>query len=171
MNYPTTNKTIFFRTSLLLFIGFGLSLMTFLMTSCSRPQAPVFKKIKNVRVEDANLKNVTLLADAVLFNPNSVGCMIQSTDIDVIANEVAVGKIVQEVETEMPAQSEFEIPLVLNFPTKKIFEKNSGLLDGILSALGDKTVDVQYNGTIKVKAMGMSFNVPVEQSQVVPLKK
>ncbi len=140
-------------------------------TTCSKPQAPEFKNVKNVAVEELTLSNVTIKGDAVCFNPNGMGITIRATDIDVSANEVAVGKVTQELKTKVPANSDFSIPLVVSFPPKKLLSKGSGLLGGLLSALSDQKVNMHYKGTITVEVLGVGIKVPLDEQQEVLLKK
>ena len=152
--------------SLSLFILFSI-------TACNsklKPQSPVFKRIQNVRVLEANIKNIRLKAEAVIFNPNAVGATVQSIDVDVIANGLDMGKVSQEVETQVKANEEFIIPLVANIPPKRLFQKGSGALGGLLSAFTNKKIDIEYKGTIRVKILGIGRNVPVNHSETVVIK-
>jgi len=98
----------------------------FAINACTpklKPDPPVFKDVRNVKVQEVNMKNIKLTAEAVLFNPNKMGATVQSIDVDVIANGVNVGKVSQEVETKIEGNSEFIIPLIADIPPKKYFKR------------------------------------------------
>jgi len=151
-----------------------ICILIFAVNACTpklKPEPPVFKFISNVKVEEVNLKNIRLTAEAVLFNPNKVSATVQSLDVDVIANGVNIGKVSQEVEAKAAGNSDFIIPLIANIPPEKIFQKGGGFIGGLLSALTNKEIATQYQGTIRVKILGIGIDVPVDNAEVVPIRK
>ncbi len=144
--------------------------IVFLLASCSKPQSPEFKKIDNIEVREFTFKNVVLKADAHFYNPNKKGIMLKSTDIDVLIDEILVGKVNQDVETKIEGMSDCVLPLVVNFPPEKIL-KGKGFLDSFLTAVTQKEVLVNYKGNVTVEILGIGVKVPVNGQEKVVIKK
>ncbi|MDG1041469.1 MAG: hypothetical protein P8O96_01315, partial [Flavobacteriaceae bacterium] len=53
--------------------NFTILLLLALTTSCAMKQKPEFIKVDNIKLIEANSKQITLSANAVFNNPNSVG--------------------------------------------------------------------------------------------------
>lgn len=135
---------------------------------------PTFKRVENVEVVKATLMNTVITADAVVYNPNGVSVYLNKTEIDVFANEVLVTHISQTEHTEISKKSEFNIPLKANFALNKLLEDGnmiSNLLNGGLKALKNETIDLQYKGTATFEVAGVEFDVPIDYTDEVVLKK
>lgn len=157
------------RTKISVALGAAFLLFTF---SCSSPQEPVFKTLDNVKTTKANAQEITVTAEAVYFNPNGISLTLSATDIDVFANDVEVAKIAQDLAAEIPAKSEFRIPLTFSAKPRDIYQKDKGgLIGGALNALLNKKVDVRYSGTVTVKMLGIPYTSEIDYEEVVSLKR
>ena len=145
------------------------SLLTFLF-ACSQPMEPTFKEITSIEVEEIKGGNVTIAAEALYHNPNSLGGNLDGILIDVWANDNNIGKIDQELDVEIEANSEFTIPLVITFPLSELTKDQGSLLGGLLKAVLDKKVDMEYKGNLKLSLAGIPFKVPVEVEEEVIIK-
>ncbi len=139
--------------------------------SCTGPQEPVFLRLQDVKVTKISTRNITITGEALFHNPNAIGGTLVSTDIDVISNDVVIAQIAQEQATKLPTQAEFSIPLSFNTSPKELFDKNGkGVLGGVINALLDRTVKLQYKGKVKFKIAGLPFETPIEFEEEVELK-
>jgi len=137
---------------------------------CSAPQQPVFKSFANIKSKNVSTKNITITADALFHNPNTMGGEVTATDIEVIVNDVSAGKINQDLAIPVPAQAEFSIPLTVNVSPKDIYENDrNGALSGIINAVLNKKVDVHYKGTVKMNIAGFPYTLKVEYEEEVRL--
>lgn len=154
------------------FISISFLLASFLIISCNNgPQTPYFIESKNYRIKNLNLTEVSVLAEAVYQNPNNVGITVENWDILVTANGIEVGKVDVDAPTEIPANGQFSLPIEASFPPSKVLDLESGILSGILSAISNKEVEMIYKGYFTVKVIGISVKVPVDMTEMVPLKR
>lgn len=138
--------------------------------ACSGPQEPIFKKVDNIRSTSVSTKKVTITADAIYHNPNSLGGELSGIDIEVEVNGVNAAKIVQDVAIDVPANSEFIIPLTFDAAPKDIFENDkNGVIGGILNAALSRKVDVHYRGEVQMKIAGIPYTLPIDYEEEVKL--
>jgi len=133
---------------------------------------PEYRQIENVQVKDFSENNITITADAIVFNPNNVSVFLQNTEIDVFANEIKVSHISQTENTEITKKSEFKIPLKANFKLQDLIKDEASILDILSNALNtykDKKIALEFNGTATFKIAGIEFDVPIEHTEIVNL--
>lgn len=153
------------------FSPYLLFLLLFCTLSCSGPQEPVYKGFEGLKANTISTKRISLSGEAVYHNPNAIGGEVVSTDIEVIVNDVLAATIEQENSIPVPATAEFRLPLVCNISPKDIFESDrNGTLGGIINAVLSQKVDVHYLGEIKMKIAGVTFTLPVDFEEEVPIK-
>ncbi len=138
--------------------------------ACSKPAAPTFLKMEDVEVVDVKDKQVYVTANAVFNNPNPVAGKLVDTDLKVIVNEIDMGTVQQDTTTAIPANSNFKVPVHINFPINKVFSSKKGLLKGVLNALIDKKANVKYEGTITLNFLKVNFDVPVDYEGELVIK-
>ena len=140
------------------------------LAACSKPKAPSFVRMENVEVEDIRNNEVYVTANAVFDNPNPVSGKLVDIDLSVVVNEVDMGKVRQDTITIVPANSEFSVPVNINFPINKAFSNKKGLLKGVLNALLDKKANIHYEGEITLNLLKINFSVPVDYDAELTLK-
>ncbi|MCB0516401.1 MAG: LEA type 2 family protein [Chitinophagales bacterium] len=138
--------------------------------ACNQAEKPYFKNISNVRINKATIQEIEILSDAVFENPNRLGGTLSTLDIDVYANNILVGNILQNDPINIPANGEFSVPLKVKFAPKKLFS-DKGLLTGLAMVLDNKKVDLQFKGNAGVNLAGVDIKFPVEDFQSVYLNK
>lgn len=142
-----------------------------IITSCTVSSEPEFVKMDNIFPKKVSLLKVELTSDAVFFNPNDVGCELVATDITVLVNGNEVGKAKQAKNVDISSKGEFTIPLEVSFSPMKIIENKDDLLNSSLPNLLDQKVEVAYKGTVTLKKAGISFDIPVDKTDEIQLKK
>jgi hypothetical protein len=146
-------------------------LTLFILTfSCSVKEKPEFLRIENIKVIDSNLESITLSTNAFFNNPNDIGGTLKSDGIIVLVNDIEIGKISSD-DFKVPANKEFSIPLQITVSTTDIINKDTnGVVGGIINSLLSKKVKVQYKGFITYKALGISYDYPVDKTENVKIK-
>ena len=134
--------------------------------SCSKPKQPEFVRIKSLVVKEFSDEKVTLGGEAILHNPNGIKVTVKEIDISVTVNEKAVGKVNQTGEIEVPANAEFEVPLVVDFAPNDVYDN---LLSGLMTIISKGQLEVHYKGFIKMKAAGITFKVPIDHQDEVKI--
>ncbi|AZQ43294.1 LEA type 2 family protein [Nonlabens ponticola] len=142
------------------------------LTACDNPYEDItFVEIKNVRLTNISKNKVDLVADCILYNPNSVGLELREADFDVFLNGKKAAKVLQEKDALMPAKEEFTFPITASIDPEELYgKKASGLFDIAIQVLANEEVAVKYEGTLKAGKGSFNFLVPVIDSLKVPVK-
>ncbi len=135
--------------------------------SCSVSEEPEYKGIESIKVIDADLKSVTISADAVFYNPNDVGGHLNTDEVFVYINEVKIARLSTE-RFRVPSKENFNVPLIVTISTDRIIDKKS--LGGLLGSLVSQKVDIQYKGEIKYNVLGYSSSYLVDETKTLKIK-
>ncbi|MEL7003767.1 MAG: hypothetical protein AAFN93_13675, partial [Bacteroidota bacterium] len=64
------------------------------LIGCATPkEAPVFKRVGNVKVTGVSGNKASLSGDAYFFNPNDVGMKLRQVEVDIFMKEKKIGSI------------------------------------------------------------------------------
>ena len=144
----------------------NLLLLTLLLFGCTRPkEAPVFKRIGNVKVTEITGSQALLNGDAFFYNPNDVSMKLRKVNIDVTLAGKKIGSIEHKLKTKIQALSEFKVPVDARFNIGDV-----GVLNSIMSMIGGKKMKVRYTGNIKMSVYGLPISVPVDYEDEIRLK-
>ncbi len=141
---------------------FVLYMCVFFLSACSQVQQPEFKKIQGIKVGGIANNHAKVNAEAVFNNPNAFGLTVTKTDLDVLLEKQKVGNVIQEKEINVPASSDFVIPVSANLDLGAL---NQDLLNSVLSVFTNKKLNMTFDGTVTVKAVGIEVGVPVSFTQ------
>ena len=141
------------------------------VASCSQPEAPTFHIMQNIKVTDVRDNQVYLSGEAVFHNPNPIAGKLVKTDLTLTVNEIDMGKVLQDTSINIAANSDFVVPVNVDFPLRKVMSDKKGILKGVLNALLDNKIDAHYRGTITLNFMKVNFKVPVDHKAEVDLKR
>lgn len=147
-----------------------LSVLVFItcLTACQRPQDPTVLRVENVDVKRFDKKAVHLAADMVLHNPNAFALELAKADLKAIVDEVELATISQAYDTDMPANSDFKMPIELTMDLEKLYGDNPVAAIGkAMQIMADRKLDVRFVGTIKAGSDGFKLDVPVDQLEEV----
>ena len=142
-------------------------LIFILIYNCTVSEQPEFIGLKNIKVLNSNIKNITLSADALFMNPNNVGGTLKTDNLKVYINDSEVATFISE-EFKVPSKKDFKIPLTVAISTDRFIDKKN--LGGLLSSLISQNLEVQYKGEIKYKVLGYSSTYKVDEIQNVKIK-
>ncbi len=144
---------------LIYLLAFGI------LTACSVPKEVSFKRIENLQLSAISFqeKNITLKADAIYHNPNSVTLQVKGVRAKAYIDGEEVSTIREQLETEIPANADFALPINIEIPTKKVL----GNLGGLLKQLTNKKqATIKLEGAINVEVLGQEIAVPFEYEEL-----
>jgi len=142
-----------------------------LLFSCTFTEQPVFLKIKNVRVEKANLSKIIINADALFENLNDIGGNLELNKLEVFANGIKVSKISTK-KFKVPIKDNFSIPIKISFSPKQVFDDHKkGFPANIFKSVKNKNITVLYKDVITYSLGDFSYDYNINYSQKVALKK
>ncbi len=148
----------------------GFFIVVLFIVSCSIKEKPIFIKIDNIKILSISSDTIRLQAKAFFKNPNDIGGKIATDEIKVIVNGEEVAKVSSD-EFEVPARNEFNIPLQVVIPAKKIFGDNkNGILGGLINSILNKSVKVQFKGDLRYTIFGFSDVYPIDKIEDVKIK-
>ena len=130
---------------------------------------PYYKTVRKIRVAQFTKSNIRITCEVVCFNPNKVGLAVSDSEFDVFANGKLVSHVRQNGGSNVNAESEFTIPLKVNFSPKKVFKVKEMLGSAFLS-LKSKSIILRYSGAVKVLLAGQSISIPVTYEDAIKLK-
>ncbi|MBQ4821188.1 hypothetical protein [Aquimarina sp. MMG016] len=147
-----------------------LSTIFILLSACSVSKKPEFKYVDKIQVKKVSMRNITLTTDAVFNNPNNLKGKLSIEDLHIFVDNIDVGTISSQ-EFDVPAKSEFTIPLEGTFSLSKIYEKNkNGILGSILNVIQTDSLKIQYKGAIRYHLGTFSYPYQINKEQKVSLK-
>lgn len=149
---------------------FSLLLILLLLIGCSISKKPEFIGIDKIDLAHASIDSVTIKADALFNNENNLGGTLLTNGIEVFIDDAYIATVSSEA-LKVPPQHTFTVPLLVNFPSSKIFNKNNGgLLGAIIKQVLNKKVEVTFKGDITYKLAGFSFDYPIEHTEEITIE-
>lgn len=148
-----------------------LVVATFLLVvSCSVKKKPVFLKVDDVNVLSFKADTVKLEAKAYFKNENDIGGKISTDEVKVFVDDIEIAQVSSE-EFKVPANKEFNVPLLVSVPTKNVFNnEKGGILEGLLKSVLNNNVKVRFKGNIKYKVLGFSSVYPIDKTKEIKIK-
>ncbi len=145
-------------------------LAVFLLVSCSVTKKPIFVNVDTIKIVDITSELVSISALAHFENPNDVGGKLETKGIKVLIDDVEMAEVKSEV-FKVPAKSEFTVPLEVKIPLEQLQKKlNTNFLEGLIGALLNKKLKVQFKGQLKYKVLGYSNYYDIDQFSNVNIK-
>ena len=133
------------------------------LSSCRNAvKPPEFKTMEDLKFGGMTTNGATVKAQAVFNNPNRIGVELTNTDLNILVNEKNAAHIAQAYQIKVPAKSDFRVPVDINITPSQIWGDGWGFLTG-------KKIKVHYQGFVTIKALKMSFKVPVDYVQDVDI--
>ncbi|RYY61099.1 MAG: hypothetical protein EOO05_07585 [Chitinophagaceae bacterium] len=135
-------------------------LLVVVVASCRPIKDPVFNGIENVRVNNVGLGESSVTLGMSYTNPNNYRAKLKSAEGDAWMDSTYLGHFVVDSTVEIPASSNFLVPVNLTVDMKQIL-KNS------FSALLNKQVLIRITGTGRAGRHGVyrKFNLNYQGKQ------
>lgn len=140
-------------------LWFGLVLI---LASCQPLVGPEFKDIKDLEISLSGFSSVKVNGEALFYNPNKRTIEIKHVDMHVAVDGQKVTHISQAFDIKAAGLQDFTVPIDLKLSLKDL-QINS--LSSALNMLGGDEKQLHFTGSIKVKAYGFNFNVPIDHKE------
>ncbi|MCK5171528.1 MAG: LEA type 2 family protein [Bacteroidales bacterium] len=143
----------------------GLIILAVVLSSCNAYKSVSIGDIDNVNFKGMVDNKISLELQVPVTNPNGYKIKIKSMDLDVTVNGSYLGKLKNTSEIVIPAKSDE----IQNFPVE-IYVKNAlASMASMYKLRKSKSVEMQIEGTIKVKALLNSKTIKVSEKQDVSI--
>ena len=140
-------------------------LFALLLSACQKPEeAPEFKRIGKIKVNEIINGQALVNAEAIFYNPNPVKMKLKQIDVEVFVQEKKVGTINQDFSLKIPAESDFSVPLDVAVDMNEI-----GSVGNVFSIMMGAKIPVRFSGHIRAKVHGMGFKVPINVKEKVSI--
>ncbi|AXT63488.1 hypothetical protein D1816_25145 [Aquimarina sp. AD10] len=140
------------------------------LTACSLSKKPEFKYVDAIVIKNASIRDVTIKANAIFDNPNRLNGKLSIEDFHVFVDNIDVGTISAQ-EFDIPAKSEFTIPLEGTFSLSKIYKNNkNSILNSVLKVIQTDSLNIEYKGTIRYHLGSFSYPYKINKQQQVSIK-
>jgi LEA14-like dessication related protein len=133
------------------------------------PKEPEFNRMENTMVKKISSGEILINTDAIFDNPNGFGVTVSSVNLVVNANEVKTADIKQLKDVQMIGNEEFAIPLQIKIKPKELL--NMGNLLKLVAGSLEQKVDLNYKGSVTAKVMDIGYDIPIDYSEEILLKK
>ena len=135
-----------------------------LLSGCVPKEQVIFKNVKNISVDISATGKPMLKADALFFNPNRTQMKLKEVNISVWVDGTKSAEAKQNLDINIPAQSDFSVPINV-----QLVLKEENLLNTVLGFFGGKKYELLFKGYIRVRVHGLTIKVPVSQMQQIQL--
>ncbi len=127
------------------------------------------EKLKFNKISPFPKLTLNVTATSVLKNPNPFGVEITGMDFDVLVESKHTTTVNQDVSIEMPANSEFKLPLNFEIPLGKtgFFNDAKDILTG---AWKNKSINIRTKGIIHIKVLKINLEIPFDEEEPYKLK-
>lgn len=134
-------------------------LVIIIMSSCRSIKDLEYKEVKNIKLNKVGFSSIVLGADVVYYNPNKFGVEVNHADVDIFVNDNFLGNSKQTVQTKIPRESIFILPI-------RIEIDNKNLLKNGLNALFNKEVTLKMKGSVRAGKAGVFKTFPIDYKTV-----
>ena len=135
--------------------------------ACNSPESPEYRRLEDVKVQRIGTASYEVNGNVIYNNPNRISGTLKSLELDYWLNDLAVGKLDTVLDIEIPANSDFAIPVYYRFNVSEL-KLNKEVLKTLISAVLDKKVNLRYTGEADIKIAGIRFKVPIDNEEEVP---
>lgn len=147
----------------------GVLIVCMSFVACSGPKTPEFKTVKRARIVGTQGSVYTVSADAIYFNPNSMGGDLTGMEMDIFVDDKKITHLSQDKSAVIPPESEFTVPISFDVDVNKVIKEDKNFLKSALDKLLKQSLEVKYKGHLKATFMTVKFKVPVDYTEEVSL--
>jgi LEA14-like dessication related protein len=122
--------------------------VSFAFVGCSKIQEPEFREVREFRVRNIGLEDVTIGFGMTYFNPNNFSVSVKETGAKVYIDSVFLGDFVQDTTIAVGENTDFTIPLSGTITITTFFKMN-------LKDIHKRAVLIQADGSTKVGKAGI----------------
>lgn len=148
-----------------------ISSFIFALFSCTVDEAPEYKKIQNIKIENISKQDVLVSAEAFYYNPNHIGGSVKKVDIDLFIDDAKIAEVLS-APFEINSQDDFKVPLKANIPYKKLFgSSGKQILGNLLNAVVNKKTKINYKGKITIDFGKFEYDYELDEVMELDLSK
>jgi len=137
-------------------------------SSCNTFDEPTLEGIENVELEEINTKRLKIKADMLIHNPNPFALDLAEADLSATVEEIQLAIIQQTFDTEMPANQNFRMPVVIDMDLTKLYKDDPlAAISKGLKIINEKRICVHFKGNIKVGKGNAKVPIPIDQLEEV----
>jgi len=155
MNYLYKNRSVFLV----------IILLAVTLSSCSVEPAE-FKEITNARIVSNDGTTARVKAEALFYNPNNSSGKVGKMDIVVSFKDQELAHVTEDSYVNVKANEDFTIPLDIDLDIKKV---QDNWLGNLISILSDKSLELHFKGSVRIKMHGISRKIPVDYIEKIKL--
>lgn len=130
-----------------------------ILSACSSPKPLVYQDLRNFRVHNVSVQQITLVAELKFYNPNGYGLSLKNGNVDAFFNDKYLGKATIDERTAIPARDTFLLPVSVTADLRSLLSNALGIL-----SKQNTDVMVRLQGSVKAGKGGIFVNVPVNYS-------
>ena len=142
-------------------------ILIIVLNSCHKPQSPEFISVDNIEVSAMASSRIKLAAEANFHNPNKYDIILKKADIDVFFNDNFITNYSKEYNLKIEKNSDFTVPVEVELSLKDL---DLNMISSAVNAFLGKKPEIEYDGSIKVKAYGFGIQVPVKGKSKLDIK-
>lgn len=135
-------------------------------SACDKIQQPSFLGLQNFKLGEVRGNQVELTADALMHNPNRIKAKLSAIDIAIFHKEKQIGVINEAVEVDIPASSEFNVPVKANINTS--FLKDD-LVSSLLDLVSSRSITLNFDGSTTLKFVKVPVKVKIMHTETLNL--
>ena len=141
------------------------ALLPLFLIACGKPTAFDYLGIKNLKVLKFGLKESTVAADVVYYNPNKYGFTMKRAEVNVYVNNNYFGKSTLDSTIHIPKKDTFAFPVILEV------DMSSTALNALnIFGQGQDSVLVKMEGTTRIGRSGFYINYPIKYEGMQKIK-
>ena len=150
--------------------AFSILMLCAFFFGCNIKEKPEFIGVENIGIAKASMDTINLKANAIFKNENDLGGTLLTDEIKVFVDSTYVATVSSKA-FRVPPRDEFTVPLLVKFPTSKLFQEgNGGLFAAILKQVLDNKMVVHFKGDLTYKLADFSFDYPIDHSEEITIK-
>lgn len=131
------------------------------------PKAPSFIEFKKFQLSLKDQTHLQLTGFAVYNNPNPFGALLSRTEIQILIENAVVSKIDQTESIEIPAASDFDVPIDILLDLNLLSKDNRNVFDQAFKQILGNNLEVHYMGNIYFNLLGKEIAVPVDYKEKI----
>jgi LEA14-like dessication related protein len=145
--------------------AYCLIALALLLGSCAL-QPPTFQRIDPPAVQQQGA-TMTVSSRAHFRNPNKKGLYLKGMELQMLSNGQPLGTFVQEGETPIAPQRDFDVPFSISFGLKAL---GSSLWATALSAAESGKIKLTFRGYARVGGKKRGIKIPIVYTEKIDLR-
>jgi len=144
-------------------------LLLIILASCAEYKEVTVNKIDQARITKMDKDGITAEIDVHINNPNNLSFKIFRSDVDVLLNDISLGKAKLKKKMKIKANSEETYTFIVGGKFDNIM--GTGGLGGLLSMATSKSANITIKGNISAGKFFYRKKFPIDNKQRIPLFK